>query len=370
MHPLHRASICVLGSIILCCFEQFSPLSYADQATSEQQAASVQRDGQHDFDFNFGTWKTHIKRLQNPLTGSKTWVDLEGIVEVTKIWNGRAQLEEIEAGGPTGHFEGLTVFLYNRETHQWNQNFASSSSGTLGTPAVGEFKDGRGEFFDQELFHGRAILVRGVWSDITSNSHHFEQSFSDDGGRTWEPNFIAVLTRENAGSRAAVPSTVEDANHDFDFNFGTWKTHVSRLQHPLTGSNTWVEYEGTSVVRKVWGGRASLFELEVDGPVGHIEGVGLRLYNPQSHQWSLNWTNSTDAAMTQPMVGEFENGRGEFFDQELFNGRAIFSRNGFRDITGDSSRFEQAFSNDGGKTWETNWIMTLARAQEEPQKSK
>jgi len=290
-------------------------------------------------------------------------IELDGTVVVTKIWNGRAQLEEIEADGPTGHFEGLTLFLYNRETRQWNQNFASSGSGTLGTPAFGEFKNGRGEFFYQELFHGRAILLRDVWSDITPNSHHFEQAFSDDGGKTWEPNFIAVLTRESAA--AAASTAAQDANHDFDFNFGIWTTHVSRLQHPLTGSNTWVEYEGTSVVRKVWGGRASLFELEVNGSAGHIEGIGLRLYNPESHQWSLNWTNSTDAAMTQPMVGEFKDGRGVFFDQELFQGRAIFSRNGFADITPQSSRFEQAFSNDGGQTWETNWVMTFTREKDE-----
>ena len=89
------------------------------------------------------------------------------------------------------------------------------------------------------------------------------------------------------GSQPAV--TERDGQHDFDFNIGIWKTHVSRLIHPLTGSTTWVQYKGISVVRKVWNGRASLFELEVDGPAGHIEGVGLRLYNRQSHQWSLNW---------------------------------------------------------------------------------
>jgi hypothetical protein len=155
-----------------------------------------------------------------------------------------------------------------------------------------------------------------------------------------------------------------DGQHDFDFNIGTWKTQISRLQHPLTGSTTWVEYQGTSVVRKVWNGRASLFELEADGPAGRIEGVGLRLYNPESRQWSLNWANSTDGVMTRPMIGEFKNGSGEFFNQETFNGRAIFVRNGFSKITPNSSRFEQAFSADGGKTWETNWIMTFTRAKD------
>jgi hypothetical protein len=97
----------------------------------------------------------------------------------------------------------------------------------------------------------------------------------------------------------------------------------------LTGSTTWIEYEGTSVVSKVWNGRASLFELDVDGPAGRIEGVGLRLYNPQSNQWSLNWANHNDRTMTEPMIGEFKNGRGDFFGQELLNDRAIYVRNSF-----------------------------------------
>jgi hypothetical protein len=169
-----------------------------------------------------------------------------------------------------------------------------------------------------------------------------------------------------AQSKIALSQTIKqrDGQHDFDFNIGTWKTQISRLQHPLTGSTTWVEYQGTSVVRKVWNGRASLFELEADGPAGRIEGVGLRLYNPESRQWSLNWANSTDGVMTRPMIGEFKNGSGEFFNQETFNGRAIFVRNGFSNITPNSSRFEQAFSADGGKTWETNWIMTFTRAKD------
>jgi hypothetical protein len=160
------------------------------------------RDGQHDFDFHFGAWKTHIKRLVHPLSGSTTWIELDGTVTTRKIWDGRANLEEIEAGNATSHFKGLTLFLYNPESHQWSQNFANINDGTLSqTPLIGEFKDGRGELFDQETFNGRTILVRFVWSDITANSHHVEQSFSDDGGKTWEPNFVADLTRVKDESR-------------------------------------------------------------------------------------------------------------------------------------------------------------------------
>jgi hypothetical protein len=355
-----------LSSLLIGCLLSITALAQAVAAAPEQPSSSALRDGQHDFDFNIGTWKTHIRRLLHPLTGSNDWVDLNGTVHVRKVWNGRAQLEEIEADGSTEHLEGLTLFLYNPQAHQWGQYFANSAEGVLNKPQIGEFKNGRGELFDQESFNGRTILVRFVWSDITPDSHHVEQSFSDDGGRTWEPNFVATLTRaKEATTSDEMPSPPAssglDGAHDFDFHFGVWKTHIRRLQKPLTGSRTWTEYDGTSVVSKVWGGRASILELEANGPMGHIEGVGLRLFNPQSHQWSLNWANGSDPVMTTPMVGRFVHGQGQFYDQEEIQGRFIMARNGFSAITPTSSRFEQAFSDDGGKTWEANWIMTFNR---------
>jgi hypothetical protein len=155
-----------------------------------------------------------------------------------------------------------------------------------------------------------------------------------------------------------------DGQHDFDFEIGSWKTHVRRLVHPLTGSTTWVDYEGTTVVRKIWNGRANVLELEADGPAGHFEGMNLRLYNPQSHQWSLNFSNSNSGTLSQPTIGGFKNGRGEFYDQETLNGRAILVRFVISEITPDSCRFEQAFSDDGGKTWEVNWIAIDTRLKQ------
>ena len=184
-----------LGMCLLACGLFVASKPMRTFALESPQSRAV-RDGQHDFDFNVGIWKTHIKRLQHPLTGSTTWVELNGTVTVRKVWDGRALIEEIEADGPTGHFEGLTLFLYNPQSHQWSQNFASSHDGVLTQPTIGEFKDGRGELYNQESFNGRAILVRGVWSDIQADSHRFEESRSDDGGKTWEPYFVATLTRE------------------------------------------------------------------------------------------------------------------------------------------------------------------------------
>lgn len=103
---------------------------------------------------------------------------------------------EVEAQGPAGHFEDLGLFLYNPQARQWSLNFANSKTGVIGIPpTIGEFRNGRGEFYDQETFNGRAILARIVWSDITADSHRFEQAFSDDDGKTWETNVVATLTR-------------------------------------------------------------------------------------------------------------------------------------------------------------------------------
>ncbi len=154
-----------------------------------------------------------------------------------------------------------------------------------------------------------------------------------------------------------------DGQHDFDFEIGTWKTHLRRLQRPLSGSTNWVEYEGTTVVSKVLDGRANLVELKVNGPAGRIEGLSLRLYNPQSRQWSLNFANITDGQLTRPAIGEFKNGRGEFYNEDTYNGRAIFVHFVIIKITDDQYRFEQSFSEDGGQTWELNWIAIDTRAK-------
>jgi hypothetical protein len=173
-------------------------------ATAERR--SLEADGSHGFDFEIGTWKTRLTRLVHPLSGSREWVSYEGLTKVTKVWNGRANLVELTADGPAGHIEALNLRLYNPISHQWSLNFASSRSGALGVPTIGRFVNGRGEFYDQEIFDDRAVLVRFVISDAapgscfavssaSPNVCRFEQAFSEDGGRTWEVNWIATDTR-------------------------------------------------------------------------------------------------------------------------------------------------------------------------------
>ena len=169
-----------------------------------------------------------------------------------------------------------------------------------------------------------------------------------------------VAAQASVGARTAIHQR-RDGQADFDFHIGAWKTHLRRMLRPLSGDTTWAEYKGTTTVSKVWGGKANLVELDVSGPAGRIEGLSLRLYNPQSHQWSLNFSNAASGTLFTPTIGEFRNGRGEFFDQETLNGRAIFVRFLILPMGPDSVRFEQSFSDDGGKTWELNWVAIDAR---------
>jgi hypothetical protein len=173
---------------------------------------------------------------------------------------------------------------------------------------------------------------------------------------------VAQQSSKESRSPDHKPVALRDGQHDFDFEVGSWKIHLKRRLKPLTGSNTWSEFEGTSVTRKAWDGRVDIEEFVTDGPSGHIEGLTLRLYNAESHQWSLYWANSKAGVIGgPPNVGEFKNGRGEFYCQDTFNGRMIWIRYAWSDITPTTAHFEQAFSDDGGKTWEVNWITDQVR---------
>ena len=356
-----RLLLLLLLVISTCVFGEQAGLA-DPPATQTAPQADTARDGRHDFDFNFGVWHTHIRRILDPFSGSGNAMELNGTVSVRKVWDGRAALEEIEADGPKGHWEGMTLFLYNPASHQWSQSFVNSKEGVMGLPLIGSFTDGRGEFYSQDTFQDKAILVRGVWSVFTPDSHRYEESYSNDGGKTWAAAFIGDLTRESAPQSVKPTDDEVSVQHDFDWDLGTWKIHMRRLLHPLTGSTTWTEMDGTTVNSKVWDGRANLAEVEADGTNGHLELLALRLFNPETHEWNVNFATSGVGELNtptgRPIIGAFKNGRGEFYDQEPYNGRAILVRFRIWPISADSAESEQAFSDDGGKTWEVNWINT------------
>lgn len=352
----------IWAGLCLSCCVAYVPLALSE-AKSEAAGPTAGtppalRDGRHDFDFGAGTWHTHVKRVLDAFGSDGAAIELDGTVSTRAVWGGRAWLEEIEADGPRGHWEGLSLFLYDPQSRQWSQTFINSQMATLGSPLLGSFSAGRGELFSQDTFKDRAILVRGLWSGISADTHHYEESYSDDGAKTWKPAFIATKTRIPAS--AVHPP--QQSSSEFDFDIGTWRAHSTRLSKPLSGSTQWTELDGTTVVNKVWGGRANLAEIHMDGgPKGAIDFLALRWYNPTTRQWFMTFGHAADGQLGVPMAGTFKDGRIDFYDAEPFEGRTILVRFSIWPTSPNSAQSEQAFSEDGGRTWEVNYKTTYTR---------
>lgn len=346
------ALLVALGLAIL------APQSYA------AAAASAERDGQHDFDFIFGRWKVHLERKA---AGTDRWTQSDGVGIYRKVWGGRANLNEFFTEGPSGRVEGLTLRTYNPETHQWSLYWATSRDGILSSAQVGQFAHGKGEFYAQDNSDGKSILVRYVWSTSTPTSAHFEQAFSEDGGQSWDVNWISDMVRigdadPTTSSGAGTPNE-QPGQRDFEPLLGRWNYQLKRRLKPLTGSTQWIDLGGTGECTPLWSGRAQLDTLNVDGPTGHIEGLTLRLFNPNTHEWRLYWANSKDGLVVAPQIGQFKAGHGDFYAQDTLDDKSILVKYDWSALHSKSPHFEQSYSNDGGKNWEVNWITDQGRVE-------
>jgi hypothetical protein len=162
----------------------------------------------------------------------------------------------------------------------------------------------------------------------------------------------------------ACSSAAVGSQQDFDWEAGAWDTRLRRLSKPLSGSQEWLEYSGTTVVTPLMGKRANIVEFDVHGAAGRIAGVSLRLYQPASDRWSLHFANLANGMMTEPMLGSFQQGHGSFYGEDTLDGRKIQVRFLIIPLGRDQWRFEQAYSADGGKTWEDNWIAIDTRRKQ------
>lgn len=169
-------------------------LASAIPASAETAAGA--RDGSHDMDFSIGNWTTEVTIIKDPFNKPDEQIHMKGTKVARPVWNGKAVLEEIEAGSGDDHWQGATFFLYNPKTGQWSQNFADSSAGRMdGTPSFGGYRDGSLEFYSQEFVDDRALLVRGTWKVISADLHTYEIDRSIDGGRSWHMSFLAKVSR-------------------------------------------------------------------------------------------------------------------------------------------------------------------------------
>jgi hypothetical protein len=187
--------------------------------------------------------------------------------------------------------------------------------------------------------------------------------------------FIALMSVGMAAARPAQPPAAAAQNvsqeevvpglHDFDFLFGHWQVHHRKLKQRLANDHEWVEFEGTLFSQPLMDGYANIDDDVFEVPGGTYRGVAPRSFDAKSRQWSIWWMDGRfpAAPMDPPVKGGFHNGIGTFYADDTDHGKPIRIRFIWSQITPASCHWEQAFSPDGGKTWETNWVQDLKRVQ-------
>ena len=326
-------------------------------------AAPVARDGSGDFNFLFGTWRTHYRLLRHRLVNNHDWYSCEGTSVIRPFWNGEGNLEDGDLTCSNRYVGGLTLRLYDPTTQQWQLWWGTRKMGVVPPDQVGHFdENGVGSFYARDVQEGKHVIVRFQWTH-PSGIPHFEQAFSADNGKTWETNWICDYERVPSTSKGvwnAAPHT--DGNDGFAFLIGTWHTHYRRLLHPLAHDNRWYTCEGNAVVRPFWAGSGNIEDGDVRCPKTSIDGITLRVYDTTTKQWQLWWGTKVTGMLTPPQLGTFDShGIGVFVAPDTWHGKRVIVRYTWR-VRDGHPYFEQAFSPDHGKTWETNWTTVYDRA--------
>ena len=333
---------CILGMLMVMASP---PLGHAQVAPSTPDTAA----GSHGFDFLLGDFRVH-HRVRRPDPG-QPWLEFDGTASQRALLGGGANVQEYVLNKPGGMSYGAAIRAYDPKARQWAIWWIDGRYplGALDPPVVGGFDHGVGTFYSDGLVNGRPTRTRFIWSNITPTSARWEQAYSFDAGKTWETNWIMTFVREPAVAG------------DFDFLAGSWMVHHHYLTGRLQGSTEWIDFEGTSQFQPLLGGQGNVDRYWFTRNGKAVEGVAFRLFDPATGRWTIYWADDQNPGVLQPpVVGAFKGETGEFFGEEELRGRRIQVR--YRWKRGTAPQWEQAFSGDGGKTWETNWIMSFTRA--------
>lgn len=175
-------------------------------------------------------------------------------------------------------------------------------------------------------------------------------------------SMVAASAHAQTGEQRTMTPELEAHRHDWDWLIGSWNVRHHRLKERLAGSTEWVEFDGTCTMVPTLNGFGNMDDNWLDIPTGAYRAMGIRAFNPETRLWSIWWFDERMQTIDPPVRGSFEGGVGTFVGDDVLRGMPIIVRFRWSEITANSARWEQAFSPDGGATWEVNWWMQFTRA--------
>jgi hypothetical protein len=320
------------------------------------------RDGQHGFDFEFGTWRTHYRLLKDRLVGSHYWYDCYGTSIITPFWGGSGNIEDGDLRCSNRYIDGVTVRLYSPRTHQWTLWWGTRALGLSPPQQVGHYDAAHvGQFYAHDFWKGTPVICRFKWT-IVNGVPHFEQAYSTDGGRSWEPNWTTDYARVAETAKGAWNAIGGPHHADFAFLLGRWTVREEGVR-PGDPRGRWYTCSGTADVRPFWGGDAHLEDDELLCGADRVHGVAVRMFNDTVQSWLLysgDRENGMDLGM--PARGNFTApNTGEFVARNAGGGRTVTIRCRWS-IQNGHPHFERALSFDGGGSWQTDFIANYTRS--------
>lgn len=323
-------------------------------------------DRARDWAWLVGNWDVRHVRLRERLAGSTQWDEFAGKSALWLTLDGLGTIDDNALDLPGGVYRAAGIRAFDPATGSWSIWWLDSRNPTrIDPPVRGRFEGDGGLFLGNDTFNGQPITVRFRWYDIHGAQPHWDQAFSTDGGATWEVNWRNYFTR-TAPTPTPLPGLARDdprAPDDWAFLAGRWTVRHRKLRRRLAGSDDWDEFGGTFVNWPILGGQGNVGDNLMNAPAGAYRGIGLRAYDPETRAWLSWWLDGRNPAEIAPPVrGRFDNGLGTFIGDDLHEGRPVKARVQWSRITRASARWEQAFSVDGGRTWEVNWTSDFTRA--------
>jgi hypothetical protein len=311
-----------------------------------------------DFDFLNGYFDVHHRTLKQAFVGCDEWLEYDGTTTARTYFDGQISIDEMRF--PTKNSYGLSLRLFDPVSEQWSIWWVDSRTMKLYPPVHGGWAaDGsRCRLVGEDTLDGQPILCSYEWSDITPETAHWEQAYSNDGGETWETNWIMDFTR-----RSTPPPALDlpKLTGDFDFLVGRWSFHNRRRRPALGEPFEWYEHDATMQATTYFDGAISFDEGWF--PSEGFRGATFRLYDPSSKTWSIHWINSQRGRLESPVIGSFgPDGSGTFEGPDEWNGQPIDVRFLWTPGT-DKAAWQQSFSTDQGKTWTVNWYMEHSRIE-------